>query len=68
MCFDVKEKVIAIGDNLNTDIKGANNMKINSIFISKGVHRSEFKEERELRDLSDKYKVKLNYYQPELIW
>ncbi len=68
MCFDVKEKVIAIGDNLNTDIKGANNMKIDSIFISKGVHRSEFKEERELRDLSDKYKVKLNYYQPELIW
>ena len=68
MCFNEKEKVIAIGDNLNTDIKGANNMKIDSIFISKGVHRSEFKEERELSDLSNKYKVKLNYYQPELIW
>ena len=68
MCFSEKEKVIAIGDNLNTDIKGANTMKIDSVFISEGVHRSEFKEERELSDLSNKYEVKLNYYQPELIW
>ena len=43
-------------------------MKIDSVFISEGVHRSEFKEERELSDLSNKYEVKLNYYQPELIW
>jgi ribonucleotide monophosphatase NagD (HAD superfamily) len=68
MCFSEKEEVIAIGDNLNTDIKGANTMKIDSVFISEGVHRSEFKEERELSDLSNKYEVKLNYYQPELIW
>ena len=68
MCFDEKKRVIAIGDNLNTDIKGANTMKIDSIFISKGVHRLEFKDERELSDLSNKYKVKLDYYQPELIW
>jgi len=68
MCFNKKEKVIAIGDNLNTDIKGANNMKIDSIFISNGVHRSEFKEENELSALYNKYKVNSNYYQPELIW
>jgi HAD superfamily hydrolase (TIGR01459 family) len=68
MCFSKEEKVIAIGDNLNTDIKGANIMKIDSIFISKGVHRSEFKEENELSELSSKYEVKLNYYQPELVW
>ena len=43
-------------------------MKIDSIFISKGVHRSEFKEENELSELSSKYEVKLNYYQPELVW
>ena len=58
MCFR-KRKSIAIGDNLNTDIKGANNMNIDSIFISNGVHRSEFKEESELNELSNKYKVKL---------
>ena len=68
MCFNEKEKVIAIGDNLNTDIKGANNMKIDSIFISNGVHRSEFTEENELNNLSSKYKVNFNYYQPELVW
>ena len=68
MCFSNEEKVIAIGDNLNTDIKGANNMKIDSIFISNGVHRSEFKQESELNDLSKKYKVSSNYYQSELIW
>ena len=68
MCFDKKEKVIAIGDNLRTDIKGANNMRIDSIFISKGVHRSEFKQESDLINLSSKYKVKLSYHQPELIW
>ena len=68
MCFNEEERVIAIGDNLNTDIKGANNMKIDSIFISDGVHRSEFVEEKELSALSKKYKVKFNYYQAELGW
>jgi len=68
MCFSEKERVVAIGDNLNTDIKGANDMKIDSIFISNGVHRSEFTEENELNNLSNKYKVNFNYYQPELVW
>jgi HAD superfamily hydrolase (TIGR01459 family) len=68
MCFSKEEKVIAIGDNLSTDIKGANGMKIDSIFISNGVHRSEFKKEDELRELYNKYKVSSNYYQPELVW
>jgi len=68
MCFNEEERVIAIGDNLNTDIKGANNMKIDSIFISNGVHRSEFVEEKELSALSKKYKVQFNYYQAELSW
>jgi HAD superfamily hydrolase (TIGR01459 family) len=68
MCFSKGERVIAIGDNLNTDIKGANDMKIDSIFISKGVHRSEFNNETELKELFNKYKVYPNYHQPELIW
>ena len=32
MCFGQEEKVLAIGDNLRTDIKGANNLK-DSLFI-----------------------------------
>ena len=68
MCFNKKEKVLAIGDNLRTDIKGANNLNIDSIFISNGVHRNEFKNEGELKKLLEKYKVKTNYFQPELTW
>ena len=68
MCFTKGEKVLAIGDNLNTDIRGANNMNIDSIFISNGVHRSEFKDESELISLQSKYKVKVNYYQTQLTW
>ena len=30
MCFDQGERVLAIGDNLKTDIKGANNLNIDS--------------------------------------
>ena len=68
MCFEAGEKTVAIGDNLNTDIRGANNMNIDSIFISNGVHRSEFKNNSELLALPLKYKVRANYYQPQLIW
>ena len=68
MCFTKNEKAIAIGDNLNTDIKGANNANIDSIFISNGVHRSEFKNEDELKTLASKYKVEASYYQSQLIW
>jgi len=68
MCFTPAEKVIAIGDNLDTDIRGANSMNIDSIFISDGVHRSDFSDESELENLFLKYKVEASYYQPQLIW
>ena len=68
MCFDNSEKVLAIGDNLRTDIKGANNLNKDCLFISNGVHRSEFNNDNELQTLLKKYKVKANYYQKELKW
>ena len=68
LCFNNKEKVLAIGDNLRTDIKGANNLNIDSIFISNGVHRCEFKNQNELKELLVKYKVESNYFQSELTW
>ena len=68
MCFQENEKVLAIGDNLNTDIKGANNMKIDSIFISSGVHRNELKSKEELTLLTLKYKVRVNFFQEQLKW
>jgi HAD superfamily hydrolase (TIGR01459 family) len=68
MCFNEKEKVLAIGDNLRTDIKGANNLMKDCIFISNGVHRNEFSNNSELKKLLTKYKVKANYFQKELQW
>ena len=68
MCFGSNEKVLAIGDNLRTDIKGANNLKIDCIFISEGVHRKEFNNFSELDKLLEKYDVKANFFQKELKW
>ena len=68
MCFNADEKVLAIGDNLRTDIKGANNLNIDCIFISDGVHRGEYKSISELVSLLKKYKVNANFFQKELQW
>jgi ribonucleotide monophosphatase NagD (HAD superfamily) len=68
LCFNSKEKVLAIGDNLRTDIKGANNLNIDSIFISNGVHRDEYEDISELDLLLKKYKVKANFFQREFRW
>ena len=68
LCFKKNEKVLAIGDNLRTDIKGANNLNKDCLFISNGVHRDEFSNDSELDSLLEKYKVKANYFQTELKW
>ena len=68
MCFDKKEKVLAIGDNLRTDIKGANNLNIDSIFITEGVHRKEYNKKQDFNPLQKKYNVKIDFYQKELTW
>ena len=68
LCFKPGEKVLAIGDNLRTDIKGANRIGVDCIFITDGVHRDEFKNTSELDDLLKKYKVKANYFQKSLKW
>ena len=67
-CFNESEKVLAIGDNLRTDIKGANNLNIDSIFITEGVHRQEIGDLTKLDTLLVKYKVRTNFFQKELTW
>ena len=64
----INEKNLVIGDNLNTDIKGANNLKLDSLFISNGVHKEEFNNEKSLFSLCKKYNVKTNFYQKDLTW
>ena len=33
------KKILSIGDNLNTDIKGANLLNFDSLIISNGIHK-----------------------------
>ena len=42
------KRILSIGDNLNTDIKGANLLNFDSLLISNGIHKSEIKENSEL--------------------
>ena len=69
-CIKDKKKVLAIGDNLNTDIKGANLMNYHSLFILNGVHKNEFilKKEINLDEILKKYNLNINYYQNQLTW
>ena len=46
--FFKNEKVLAIGDNLRTDIKGANVLNFDCVYISEGVHRDEYNDDSEL--------------------
>ena len=62
-----KKKIIAIGDNLRTDIKGANNMNYDSLIITNGVHKNEFKNER-VEKILNKYNVKATFSQGTLKW
>ena len=66
--FDIKnKKIIAIGDNLRTDIKGANNMNYDSLIITNGVHKKEFEKEK-IEKVLKKYNVKATFCQSMLKW
>ena len=69
-CIHDEKKVLVIGDNLNTDIKGANNMHYDSLFIKNGIHQNEFNSLKpdKFAEVFDKYKVKIDYYQNHLSW
>ena len=58
---------MSIGDNLNTDIKGANLLNYDSLIISNGVHKDEIKKEG-IDTVSKKYEVIVSFIQTELKW
>ena len=67
-CLEANQKTLVIGDNLKTDIKGANNMNLDSIFITGGIHRSKIKNEEVIEKLLKEHNVSANYFQKELTW
>ena len=68
LCFSKNEKVLAIGDNLRTDIKGANNLNIDCVFITEGVHRDEINQISDFNKLTKTYNVKIDFFQKQLTW
>ena len=69
-CVKKNEKVLIVGDNIRTDIKGANNMKLDSLFITNGIHKNEFLnlQLQNYDKILEKYGTKTNYYQERLTW
>ena len=61
------KKVFCIGDNLNTDIKGANNLNFVSLLITNGIHRKEIKDEN-FEIIKKKYNTRVDYTQSKLKW
>ena len=58
------KKVLCVGDNLNTDIKGANIQNFNSLLITNGIHKNEIK--NNIKKTIENYNVKVDYIQSEL--
>jgi HAD superfamily hydrolase (TIGR01459 family) len=61
------KKILCIGDNLNTDIRGANLQCYDSLLISNGVHKKEIEVGGTL-NVFIKYSVSVDYIQSNLKW
>ena len=61
------KKILCIGDNLNTDIKGANLQNYHSLLISNGIHKKK-KEKEGIEKVSKKYEATVDFTQSELKW
>ncbi len=68
LSFNTKEKkILCVGDNLNTDIRGANIQNYDSLLITSGIHRNEILENK-LDNILKNYRVTVNYFQNKLKW
>ncbi|MBA1338469.1 MAG: Ribonucleotide monophosphatase NagD, HAD superfamily [Pelagibacterales bacterium] len=69
-CIKKKETILAIGDNIRTDIKGANNMNFDCLLITSGIHKKEFLScsVEDYDKILKKYETTTNYYQTKLSW
>jgi HAD superfamily hydrolase (TIGR01459 family) len=62
-----KINLIAIGDNLKTDIEGANSLNIDSIFITNGLYKNFFQSEKVDLEVEENLS-NIKYYQKNLAW
>jgi HAD superfamily hydrolase (TIGR01459 family) len=65
--ISTNKRTLCIGDNLNTDIKGANLQNFHSLLISNGIHKNEISNYG-IEKISKQYEVIVNFLQSELKW
>ena len=53
-----RKKVLVIGDSLWHDIAGGKKMKLDSLWIKNGIHKSKLKKKDEIKQLLDNYSPK----------
>jgi len=61
------KNVLCIGDNMNTDIKGANIQNFDNLLITSGIHKKELSSFN-IDKLEKKYGVCVDYTQTKLKW
>ena len=61
------KRILCIGDNLNTDIRGSNIQSFDSLLISNGIHKKEI-ETNNFENILKKYDVNVNFIQSNLSW
>ncbi len=71
-------RVLAIGDAMRTDIRGAHDQKFHSIFISQGIHRAQLHphsktelgplDETAFAEITQSAGIAPDYHMPELSW
>ena len=64
---NINKKILAIGDNLNTDIRGANLLNYDCMLISNGIHKDEINN-RGIEKVAKEYEVIVNFIQSDLKW
>lgn len=62
-----KDRILAIGDGLRTDIQGANNLGIDSWFLTDGIHREEI-EENGTEATASEIGVTPNHVSTRFVW
>ena len=70
--FSTRHKILAVGDNLKTDIKGANNFNIDSMLILNGIYKDyDYNNNFDFTNLCKSNNVEnvySNFYQKDLKW
>lgn len=73
-CFEILQKgvqagdILAIGDNLETDILGANGQGIENLFITSGLHGKHGSTKEELEPFMKTLNIWPNYFMTRLDW